>query len=65
MWNTENNIQTKSMKKYGPKSNSEEWKALFLMHISNEATIKEKPGGGNEYTKKKLKVCKPKTSKGQ
>lgn len=65
MWNPENNIQNKSMKKYVPKSNSEEWKVFFLMHISNaEATIKEKPGCvcGGGYTKK-LKVCKPKTSK--
>lgn len=42
MWNTENNKQKKSMKKYVLKSNSEEWKAFFLMYISNaEATIKE------------------------
>lgn len=43
MWNTENNMQKKSMKKYVLKSNSEEWKAFFLMRISNtETIIKEK-----------------------
>lgn len=36
-------MEKKSMKKYVLKSNSEEWKAFFLLHISNaETTMKEK-----------------------